>query len=58
MPDIAKTVATYPLWLGAHAGFVGDTMTAALEFMYLQEKSVQQALDEAKAAIDGKLQAA
>jgi multiple sugar transport system substrate-binding protein len=58
VPDIAKTVATYPLWLGAHAGFVGDTMTAALEFMYLQEKSVQQALDEAKAAIDGKLQAA
>jgi ABC-type glycerol-3-phosphate transport system substrate-binding protein len=58
VPELAATVVDYPSWWGREPQFVSDTVTAAIESAMLQEKSVQQALDEAKAAIDARLQEA
>jgi ABC-type glycerol-3-phosphate transport system substrate-binding protein len=56
VPDICKTVTTFPAWLGDQGIFVRDRVGTAMQSAYAGEMTLQQALDEAKAEIDALLQ--
>ena len=59
VPEIAKTVVTFPVWAGGKApAFIMDTCASAFESVLIGDKTVQESMDAAKAKIDAKLKEA
>ena len=51
-----ENVVFYPRWTGGRNTIFGREMSAALGKIYLEEMTVQEALDDVKAKVDAEIQ--